>query len=132
MHLTKTGIPTFAPPNLPCYFSNQPHIEPAATVCPSSSYSSRSNHLTSQNAAAVFLPDHQHLIQLLSRHRDDTHHWVPPSLVHWKLQPHVPSFAAGGGKTGDFWFWAQFLRKSVKYRNTHPNINPFHPETALI
>ena len=33
---------------------------------------------------------------------------------------------------GDFWFWAQFLRKSVKYRDTHPNINPFHPETALI
>jgi len=33
---------------------------------------------------------------------------------------------------GDFWFRAQFLRKSVKYRDTHPNINPFHPETALI
>jgi len=32
----------------------------------------------------------------------------------------------------DFWFWAQFLRKSVKYRDTHPNINPFRPETALI
>ena len=30
--------------------------------------------------------------------------------------------AAGAG--GDFWFWAQFLRKSVKYRNTQLAINP--------
>ena len=35
-----------------------------------------------------------------------------------------------GWARGDFWFWAQFLRKSVKYRDTHPNINPFRPETA--
>jgi len=26
---------------------------------------------------------------------------------------------------GDFWFWAQFLRKSVKYRDTQLAINPF-------
>jgi len=34
------------------------------------------------------------------------------------------------GGAGDFWFWAQFLRKSVKYRDAHPNVNPFRPETA--
>ena len=26
---------------------------------------------------------------------------------------------------GDFWFWAQFLWKSVKYRDTQVAINPF-------
>jgi len=43
-----------------------------------------------------------------------------------------PSHERTTSLLGDFWFWAQFLRKSVKYRDTHPNINPFRPGTALI